>query len=200
MDANRGLLNRLARRVLLLVGRGRVSAPINDSGPVQLVQVQVNDLETIDNLRRIAEFGFTSVLPSGTDVVMAFIGGDRSNGVIVGSNHQPSRPRGLQPGETMIFSQDGKQVYLTASGGIIVKANGQPVEVDNATTVTINAATKIRAVTPRFECTGDIIDNCDAQASSVADLRNAHDHHKHSVVNVQPGGSTFTSTTPDDIV
>lgn len=199
MEANRGLLNRLARRVLLLIGRGRVSAPANDSGPVQLVQVQVNELETIDNLRRIAEFGFTSMLPSGTDVVMAFIGGDRSNGVIVGSNHQSSRPRGLQAGETMIFSQDGKQVYLTASGGIIVKANGQPVEVDGATTVTINAATKVRMVTPLLECTGDIVDNCDTTGRSMAAERQIFDIHKHNVQNVQGGGSTITSTVPSPL-
>lgn len=190
------MLNRLARRILLLLGRGRVMTT-NDSGPVQLVQVQINDLETIDGLRRLAEFGFTSMLPRDTDVAIAFLGGDRSNGVVVASNHQPSRPRDLKAGETMIYTQDGKQIYLTASGGILVKANGQPVEIDGATTVTINASTKIRAVTPRLECTGDIIDNCDTQTSTLAELREAHDGHDHQVVNVQTGGSTITTSPPN---
>jgi phage baseplate assembly protein V len=167
---------------------------------VQLLQAQINELETIDNLRRIAEFGFTSVPPQGSDVAIIFVGGDRGAGLVIGTNHQASRPTGLNPGETMIFTQDGKQIYLTAGGGIIVKANGQAVEVDNATTVTINAATKIRAVTPRLECTGDIVDNCDTQTSSLADLRTAHDEHDHDVVDVQTGGSTITTTTPNDTV
>jgi phage baseplate assembly protein V len=196
MSGSNGMMTRLARRVLLLLGRGRVMTA-NDAGPAQLVQVQINELETIDNIHRLAEFGFTSMLPRDSDVAIAFIGGDRSNGVIVASNHQPSRPTGLQAGETMIYTLDGKQIYLTASGGIIVKANGQPVEIDGATTVTINAATKIRAVTPRFECTGDIVDNCDSTGRSMAADRVIYDSHTHPVPNVQLGGPGTTTQQPN---
>jgi phage baseplate assembly protein V len=161
------------------------------------MQVQINQLETIDGLRRVAEFGFTSVPPQGSDVAIVFVGGDRSSGLVIGTNHQASRPTGLNPGETMIFTQDGKQIYLTAAGGIIVKANGQPVEIDNATTVTINAATKIRAVTPRFECTGDIVDNCDTTGRSMAADRIIYDGHTHPVPNVQLGGPGTTTQTPN---
>ena len=190
-------VDRLARRVLLLVGRGRISAPVNDGGSVQMLQAQINQLETIDNLRRIAEFGFTSVPPEGSDVAIVFVGGDRSSGLVIGTNHQGSRPTGLNPGETMIFTQDGKQIYLTAGGGIFIKANGQPVEVDNATTVTINAATKIRMVTPRLECTGDIVDNCDTTGRSMAADRVIYDGHTHPVPNVQLGGPGTTTNVPN---
>ncbi|WP_244136972.1 phage baseplate assembly protein V [Burkholderia pyrrocinia] len=193
------MFERLARRILTMIGAARITT-FNDSGAVQKLQVKVNSLETIDNLAHLMHFGFTSGPPIGTDVAIVFIGGDRSNGVVVGSNHQSSRPTGLKAGETMIYSQDGKHVYLTASGGIIVDAKGQDVQVNNATNITINAAGKIRAVTPRLECTGDIIDNCDLQTSTLADLRRAHDEHDHDVVNVQTGGSTITTTVPNDIV
>jgi len=189
-------IDRLARRVLLLAGRGRVSAPVNDAGVVQMMQVQINPLETIDNLRRIAEFGFTSVPPEGSDVAIVFVGGDRSSGLVIGTNHQGSRPTGLNPGETMIFTQDGKQIYLTASGGIFIKANGQPVEVDGATTVTINAATEVLIDSPLLKCTGDIIDNCNTTGRSMAADRQKYDAHGHPVVNVQPGSSTIVSGTP----
>ncbi|MFM0270093.1 phage baseplate assembly protein V [Paraburkholderia aspalathi] len=189
--------DRLARRVLLLVGRGRVSAPVNDAGPVQVLQAQINELETIDNLKRIAEFGFTSVPPQGSDVAIVFVGGDRGGGLVIGTNHQASRPTGLKPGETMIFTQDGKQIYLTAAGGIKVAANGQPVEIDNATTVTINAATKVRMVTPRLECTGDIVDNCDTTGRSMAADRVIYDGHTHPVPNVQLGGPGTTTNAPN---
>ncbi len=190
------MLNRLARRVLLLFGRGRV-ATANDGGPVQLVQVQINELETIDNLSRLAEFGFTSMLPRDSDVAIAFIGGDRSNGVIVASNHQPSRPTGLLPGETMLYSQDGKYVYMTASGGISVFANGQPVNVTGATTVTITASEEIVADTPLLKCTGDILDNCNTNTRTVAEMRTVANGHTHKVVNVQGGGSTIETNPPD---
>ncbi|WP_244107581.1 phage baseplate assembly protein V [Burkholderia anthina] len=193
------MFERLARRILTMIGAARVTT-FNDAGAVQKLQVKVNGLETIDNLANLQHFGFASGPPDGTDVAIVFIGGDRSNGVVVGSNHQASRQRNLKAGESMIYSQDGKQIYLTKSGGIVVNANGQDVQVNDATNVTINAAGKIRAVTPLLECTGDIVDNCDSQTSSIADLRKAHDEHDHNVVNVQTGGSTITTSVPNDIV
>ncbi|WP_342705137.1 phage baseplate assembly protein V [Burkholderia arboris] len=191
-----GVTARLARFVTVVTGWARVTQQ-NDAGGAQLLQVQVNAREAIDGLPRIAEFGLTSVPPDGSDVVMLNLGGGRNNGVIVGTNHQQSRPRNLKPGETMLYSQDGKYVYLTASGGISVFANGQPVSITGATTVTINAATKVRMETPRLECTGDIVDNCDTTGRSMAADRVIFDGHDHNVRNVQGGTSTVVSDPPN---
>lgn len=196
MNDQHGILERVARRVLLSLARALVTT-VNDTGGVQMMQVKLNPLETRDNTPRVAEFGLTSNPPVGSDAFVVFLGGDRSNGVVLGTVHQASRPKNLATGETMIYSQDGKQIYLTASGGIIVKANGQPVEVDNATVVTINAATKVRMVTPKLECTGDIVDNCDTTGRSMAADRLIYDSHTHPVRNVQGGASTVTSDAPN---
>lgn len=196
MNDQHGILERVARRVLLSLARALVTT-VNDTGGVQMMQVKLNPLETRDNTPRVAEFGLTSNPPVGSDAFVVFLGGDRSNGVVLGTVHQASRPKNLATGETMIYSQDGKQIYLTASGGIIVKANGQPVEVDNATVVTINAATKVRMVTPKLECTGDIVDNCDTTGRSMAADRVIFDGHNHDVRNVQAGSSTITSNAPN---
>ncbi|PLZ02614.1 baseplate assembly protein [Burkholderia sp. WAC0059] len=199
MTFERRAINRVARRIFTLLDRARIKL-VNDGGAVQKLQVQVNALETISELQRLAEFGFTSSPPADSDVAIVFLAGDRANGIAIATGHQRSRPTGLQAGETMLYSLDGKQIYLTAGGGIKVNANGQTVEIDNATTVTINAATRIRAVTPVFECTGDIVDNCDTQSSTLAELRAAHDEHDHDVENVQPGSSTITTSTPNKTV
>lgn len=195
-DRSNGLTARMARFLTVVTGLGRVTQQ-NDSGGAQLLQVQVNDRETIDGLPRIGEFGLASVPPVGSDIAMVNLGGGRNNAVVVGTNHQQSRPRNLQPGETMLYSQDGKYVYLTASGGISVFANGQPVNITGATTITVNAATKVRMVTPRLECTGDIVDNCDTTGRSMAADRLIFDGHNHNVRNVQGGSSTITSDTPN---
>ncbi|HDR9036127.1 TPA: phage baseplate assembly protein V [Burkholderia vietnamiensis] len=197
-DRSNGLTARMARFLTVVTGWGRVTQQ-NDSGGAQLLQVQVNERETIDGLPRIGEFGLTSVPPDGSDIAMVNLGGGRNNAVIVGTNHQGSRPRNLQPGETMLYSQDGKSVYLTAGGGIVVDAKGQSVTVNDATIVTINAATKVRMVTPRLECTGDIVDNCDTTGRSMAADRLIFDGHNHNVRNVQGGSSTITSDTPNQI-
>ncbi|WP_245964793.1 phage baseplate assembly protein V [Trinickia dinghuensis] len=182
--------------MLLIAGRGRVSAPVNDEGGVQLLQAQINGLETIDNLKRVAEFGFTSVPPQGSDVAIVFVGGDRSSGLVIATNHQGSRPTGLQPGETTIFTADGKQIYLTAGGGIKVLANAQPVEVDNATIVTINASAEMVMNTPLLKVSGDIIDNYETNTDNMAGMRTKYNSHKHNVENVQGGESTIESDIP----
>lgn len=195
MSDQQGILERTARRVLLSLARALVTT-VNDSGGVQMMQVKLNALETRDNTPRISEFGHASNPPVGSDAIVCFLGGDRSNGVVLGTVHQSSRPKSLASGETMIYSQDGKSVYLTASGGIVVEAKGQAVMVNNATTVTINAATKVRMVTPRLECTGDIIDNADTNAHTMAQMRSIYNGHTHPVENVQTGGSTINTNVP----
>jgi phage baseplate assembly protein V len=195
MTDQHGILERVARRVLLSLARALVTT-VNDSGGAQMMQVKLNAMETRDNTPRIAEFGLTSNPPVGSDAIVVFLGGDRSNGVVLGTVHQPSRPKNLAPGETMIYSQDGKSVYLTASGGIVVEAENQAVTVNNATTVTINAATKVRMVTPLLEVTGDIIDNAGSNSHNMAQMRQIYNTHTHPIVNIQTGGSTINTNGP----
>ncbi|MDE9537520.1 phage baseplate assembly protein, partial [Xenorhabdus bovienii] len=80
-----------------MLGLGRVTT-CNDNGVIQRIQYQT-EMEVRDNTNRISEFGFSSGLPTGTDVVLAFLGGDRSNAVVIGSNHQKYRHIGLKSGE-----------------------------------------------------------------------------------------------------
>ncbi|CAB3783319.1 hypothetical protein LMG28688_01623 [Paraburkholderia caffeinitolerans] len=193
---SKDVLSRTVRRLLNLIGRARVNL-VDDSGPVQMVQVTVNELETIDRVPRVQEFGFASVPPKGSDVALIFIGGDRGNGAIVGSNHQASRQRGLKYGESMIYTEDGKRIYLTASGGIEIDANGQPVTINNSTTVTINASTGVVMNTPLLQVSGDILDNYGTNTRTVAGMRQVANMHTHKVVNVQGGGSTIETNPPD---
>jgi phage baseplate assembly protein V len=188
-------VERTFRRVLLAVGRGKVG-PVVDTGTVQTMQVTLGPLEVRDGTPRIAEFGFTSNPPIGSDAVGLFVAGDRTNGVVIGTNHQQSRPTGLASGESKMYCLDGKFIYLTAGGGISVFANGEPVNVTGATTVTITASEEVIADTPILKCTGDIIDNYQTNTKTMAVMRQDYDEHGHPVVNVEGGESTIISGTP----
>lgn len=198
------ILDELQRRVRAIIGRGRVKF-VDDSGPVQKMQVLMNGIETPDNRYRVPEFGFTSNPPEDSDVIAVHVAGDRSAGAVLGTNHQPSRPKGLQPGETMLYSQDGKSVYLTASGGIVVEAKGQPVTVNDASNVTVNcsgvfkivAPGGIQFVAPTVTSTGDMQDNINTNPHSMAQMRTIYDGHNHPVPNVQLGGPGTTTGGPN---
>ncbi|MHB9833818.1 phage baseplate assembly protein V [Paraburkholderia terrae] len=183
-------------RVMLMIRRGKITL-VNDAGPVQMIQLPPSGLEGRDNLARIGEYGLASNPPDGTDAYVANIGGDPSNGAVIGTNHQATRPTGLQSGEAQLYNGPaGTSVYL-ANGEIVVNANGQQVQINNATIVTINAATEVIMETPVLKVSGDIVDNYHTNSSTVAELRTAHDGHDHQVVNVQTGGSTIVTSGPD---
>lgn len=191
------LYRQLLRRIQMAVSIGRITAT-SDSGPIQKLQVQT-PLEVRGDTPRMSDFGFSSGLPVGSDVVVAFLGGDRSSGVIIASNHQSHRQSGLNPGETIIYSQWGQLVKLTETG-ITIDAAGQPVDVVNSTVVTITATEEVVAKTPVLKCTGDIIDNCESNTATLKQLREAYNVHGHPVKNVQGGNSEIDSDKPSNPV
>jgi len=97
---------------------------IDDTGDQQLAQVHFGaggpDLleEIIDKVPRCGEYGLAYCPPDGSEAVTIFLGGRRSSGVIIATGHKATRPKGLKPGEAMLYnglaatfvkmSQDGK--------------------------------------------------------------------------------------------
>nr|CBX82213.1 Mu-like prophage FluMu protein gp45 [Erwinia amylovora ATCC BAA-2158] len=132
-------------------------------------------------------------------MVIAFLGGDRSSGVIIASNHQAHRQSGLNTGETVIYSQWGQLVKLTETG-ITIDAAGQPVDVVNSTIVTITASQEVMVKTPVLKCTGDIIDNCESNTATLKQLREAYNGHDHQVKNIEGGNNTVDSEKPSNPV
>ncbi|NHR07640.1 phage baseplate assembly protein [Chromobacterium haemolyticum] len=191
---------RLVHRLWMLVGRGKTTT-VNDAGPIQMVQVKLGADEVRDNTRRAAEYGFTSSPPAGSDAVLVFVGGDRSNGVVIATNHQASRLKNLQPGEVAIFDNQGQSVYLTRAG-IVVNGAGLPLTVNSTPVVTVNAATKIALNTPELDVSGqikaggDITDNSASSGKSMAQMRSIYNGHGHPVPGVQAGSSTVNTNPP----
>lgn len=179
----------LMSRIANMFGIGRVTGQ-NDSGVAQQIQYQT-PLE-VASAHRLLDFGFSSGLPLGTDVVIAFIGGDRSSPVVIASGHQGYRYTGLKQGETVMYNQWLLSILLTEDG-IIVDAAGKDVTIKNATNLTATATGEAKFITPKLLCTGDIIDNCEENTVTLKQLRDAYNGHTHDVKNVQSGSVTRTS-------
>ncbi|CAN7422613.1 phage baseplate assembly protein V [Paraburkholderia hospita] len=182
-------LNRLARRILLLMARGAISL-VDDTKSVQTLQVRLNALELIPDVPRYAEFGFTSNPPDGTQALVAFKNGDRNDGFVIATSNAKYRMTGLASGEVAIHDSRGQSVYLT-DAGIIVNGGGNPITFTNAP--------EMIADTPLLKCKGDILDNYETNTRTVAGMRQVANTHTHDVPNVTLGGSTRTSNGPNQL-
>jgi len=184
----RAYLDRTARRVMSALAQGLVKV-VNDSAGIQFMQVKFNPLQTIDNLPRCAEYGFTSNPPEDSDAIVAFAGGDRSNGVVIATGNAKFRMNRLETGEVAIHDNRGQYVYLTEAG-IVVDGGGNPITFTNAP--------EVIADTPLLKCKGDILDNYETNTRTVAGMRQVANAHTHDVPNVQSGGTTRTSNAPNE--
>lgn len=184
-------LTRLYRRITMLVGIGRTTGVMSDDGATQKLQYKT-PFDVKGSTLRMTEFGFSSGLPAGSDVLILSLGGDRSSQVIVATNHGSTRYGNLNPGETVIYDAQGKSILL-GKEKLTVKCAGQDIEVLEAQNATITASVKVRLETPMVESTGDIVDNCDTNKVSMKALRDAYNAHGHDVKSVQGGNDARTS-------
>lgn len=168
IDEFRRLIGPWQRRIALMVARG-VLALVRDGESPQQLQVTVHLGDLLNGVQRLQEFGFTSTPLPGAEAIVLSIGGMRANGVVVATDDRRYRPTDVPPGGASLYDSHGTTLVLSADG-----------------TLTITAATKVRLVTPRLEVTGDIIDQCDEQARSMAGMREVYDTHTHT----DPQGGT----------
>ena len=186
-----------------MFGRGR-GVVQSDSGPVQLVQLQLSEIETKDRIPRIAEYGFASNPPDGFTGVALFFGGDRTSAVVIATQHQQFRFHNLAKGECALSDNQGQSVYLSATGIKITDKAGSTITLngDGTATMTLSGGLTINANTSingTLTATGNIIGDQNITAvGSVADaggaktmsgMRTAYDGHTHTD---PQGGTTGT--------
>lgn len=142
-----------------------------------LIQAQVLDGETLDNIKRVEPYGFSYRAKVGAQAYLLFPGGDRSYGVaiVIGDRQYQMT---LEEGEVALHDDEENYVHIMRGGVVRTKANTR-AEVE-APLVLVKAAEKIRFETQRLEVTGDIVDRCDSAAPrSMSDMRTAHIGHSH---------------------
>jgi phage baseplate assembly protein V len=138
---NTSAITRLWRRTLMAIGAGRITQ-VDDSRSAQVMQVQLGQDELKDDTPRLAEYGFVSNPPVGSDAVVLFIAGERTNGVVVATNNQTVRMTGLASGEVAIHDDKGRFVYLSAAG-IHVQGKDSPIVVETTSDITATAGGNI---------------------------------------------------------
>ena len=169
--------SRLWRRLQGIVGRG-TGQLVDDIGVLQRVQVQLSPLEIRDNTLRLGEFGLASNPPPGFTAALVFMAGDRSNGVIVGTEHPIYRLRNLPIGASALYDSLGQYIALLPLGIYVACPAGMVLTGPITATVVSDATGSLAALRAEVEA-----------------LKAAYNLHTHSALNtstppVGPGSGT----------
>lgn len=130
----------LARRIRALVTRALVTL-VDDSTALQVLQLRGVDGEVLAGVARIQNFGRSSCPPAGAEGVFVLVGGARTHAVAIAVDDPRYRPRDLEPGEQVLYTPQGSEIRMKASGEIAITTTG-PVTV-NAADVDVNATQSV---------------------------------------------------------
>lgn len=143
----RQAMKELKARVWGMVATGDVVA-VDDSGPVQILQLRLTDGETASTVRRVQNYGRTSHPLAGMLAAVKFVFGNRTRGLATGVD-SGARPRNLAAGEMADWTVFGHLAHWRADGSLVVTIPGDLVwsvggkVVVTATDIEHHAATSI---------------------------------------------------------
>lgn len=86
--------------------------------------------------------------------------------------------------------------FIEFADGAINITTPNPLNI-KCSSLNIDAPDGVNMNTPLLKVSGDIQDNASSQSSTVKNLRDNYNNHKHSVSGVQSGGATINSNATD---
>lgn len=165
------MLGPLARRIGNLLARGTVAA-VNASGKMQALQLRLLAGEVKDSMEHFEPFGFTSKPMPGAEALAAFLGGDRSHGVVLVVADRRYRLQTLQDGEVALHDAFGNHAHFKADGTLAVAASTK-VAIDSP----------LVTMTGSLQVAGTITAAVDVVASGKSLKTHVHSGVEHGVSN-----------------
>lgn len=212
---NSPVVRKLARQVRLMVARAIVEL-VNDDGTVQVSGLAS---EVLDQVELFQSYGL-HVRPLPPDAsgaargVLLSVAGSRDHPVLVNAGDRRHEPATLEPGEVMLYDDQGCFVHLKRGGEIDVTA---PTKITaTAPECVVKATTKVTLDSPLTLCTGvlqatglgigvapaagkakvagdvEATGNVADAARSMADDRALYNQHTHEDLGAETGPPTPT--------
>lgn len=145
-------------------------ALVNAATKMQTLQVRLLAGEIKDGIEHFEPYGFTSNAHPGAEGIAAFLGGDRSHGVVLCIADRRFRLKELKPGEVALYTDEGDCLHFK---------RGRVLEIQTMT-LRVTAGEAVEFDTPVIRTTGRVESAGDQIAAGVSQI-----NHPHS--NVQPG-------------
>lgn len=118
----------ILRRLRVLLTFARVLR-VDDSGPLQLIRIEGFIGELREDCPRIGEWGFASNPPDDSQAVVAALGGNRGQLVVLGVEDRATRAKDLAKGESGLYSIGGNRVRLLPDGSIEIVGPAGSIEI-----------------------------------------------------------------------
>lgn len=178
-------------RVRNMIVRGVIKL-VNDELKIQKIQASLLAGELKDGLEHYQGYGITSNAPAGSEALVVFCGGDRSNGVIVAIGDRKFRLKGLKPGEVALYTDEGDYLKFARNHTIQVSTLNLSVNATenvtyNTKTFNVNASDGINLTTPTVTASANVsaggnINDATSTMQAMRDVYNAHTHIGNSGV------------------
>lgn len=126
MDLIRRMLEPIARRVQLMIGRAIITT-VTDSTGIQGVQISCYADEVRDGVQRLQQYGFTSNPKPGAQGIALFFNGNREDGVIIATEDKRYRVKNLESGEVAIYTDEGDEIRFKRGNEILIKSSTRVV-------------------------------------------------------------------------
>jgi phage baseplate assembly protein V len=123
LDQLRHLLRPVATRMANAIVRGVVQL-VDDSVKQQIIQIGALAGETIDATENFQPYGMSSVPLPGAETVTIFPNGDRGHPLTVAVSDRRYRPTGGQPGEVVMYTDEGDAIRLGRGHVVTVATSG----------------------------------------------------------------------------
>lgn len=158
-------------RLMNMLTRG-VVALANSAGKIQRLQMRLTHGELKDGMEHLEPYGFTSCPHEGAEGLTAFMGGDRSHGVVLVVSDRRYRLQALEGGEVAMYTDEGDKIHFK---------RGRIIDIETKT-LNIRASEGVHFETPSITQTGKIVSQGDQIAGGISQIKHLH-------TNVQVGNS-----------
>lgn len=142
------LLRSWRTRIFMMLARGIIKGIEDSSGNLRKIHSSFLANETITGMDQMQEYGFSSHPPPGGECMAAFIGGNRSGGIVIATQDRRYRIE-LDEGEVAIYTKFGASVKLDKDDKITIHGTDLEAEGDDSAL--------LKQGTGKVEITGGIV-------------------------------------------
>ena len=131
MTSPMDLLIPMHRQIGAMITRGVVSAT-SDGSQRQMLQVKIGENEFTQNVEHFQPYGFTSHALAGAAAIVASIGGNAENRVVLAVSDRRSRPK-VAAGEVVMFDDQGQLVAIRRGRIEVAPKSGNTIALSPGT-------------------------------------------------------------------